>query len=199
MFDLLSPMTSEPVTLRNDVLTLEPLDVRHARDLCDALDDGVFEYMPMRSSVKTISEVRRYIEFHIKRPDTITFAVIDNATGRAIGSTSYLNIRAEHRGLEIGSTWITSSARGTRVNPAMKHLMLSHAFDALGTIRVELRTDARNTRSRAAIEKLGAQYEGMMRAHMIMPDGTLRDTAAYSITRDEWVDISTRLMNRISE
>lgn len=198
MFDLLTPMLPEPVTLRNEVVTLEPMDVRHARDLCDAIDDGVFAFMPMRSSVKTINEVRRYVEFQVRRPSTITFAVIDNATGRAVGSTSYLNIRPEHRGLEIGSTWISKSSRGTRINPAMKHLMLVHAFETLGTVRVELRTDARNAPSRAAIEKLGAEFEGIMRAHMIMPDRALRDTAVYSIVRGEWPGIDERLRARIN-
>lgn len=198
MFDLLTPMLPEPVTLRNEVVTLEPMDVRHARDLCDAIDDGVFAFMPMRSSVKTINEVRRYVEFQVRRPSTITFAVIDNATGRAVGSTSYLNIRADHRGLEIGSTWISKSSRGTRINPAMKHLMLSHAFETLGAVRVELRTDARNAQSRKAIEKLGAEFEGIMRAHMIMPDRALRDTAVYSITRGEWPGIDERLRARIN-
>ena len=191
-------MVPAPVTLHNEVVTLEPLDVRHSRDLCDAIDDGVFAYMPMRSSVKTISEVRRYVEFQMKRANTITFAVIDNATGRAVGSTSYLHIRPEHRGLEIGSTWISKSSRGTKINPAMKHLMLSHAFETLGTVRVELRTDARNAQSRKAIEKLGAQFEGMMRAHMIMPDKALRDTAVYSIVRDEWTGVNARLQEQLS-
>jgi RimJ/RimL family protein N-acetyltransferase len=197
MFDLLSPMVPEPVTLHNEVVTLEPMEVRHAPDLCDAIDDGVFAYMPMRSSVKTINEVRRYVEFQIQRPSTMTFAVIDNATGRAVGTTSYLNIRAEHRGLEIGSTWISKASRGTRINPAMKHLMLSHAFDTLGTVRVELRTDGRNAQSRKAIEKLGARFEGMMRAHMIMPDGVLRDTAVYAIVREDWAGVDARLRERL--
>jgi RimJ/RimL family protein N-acetyltransferase len=196
MFDLLSPMVPEPVTLHIEVVTLEPMDVRHARDLCDAIDDGVFAYMPMRSSVKTMSEVRRYVEFQIQRPSTMTFAVIDNATGRAVGSTSYLHIRPDHRGLEIGSTWISKASRGTRINPAMKHLMLSHAFDTLGAVRVELRTDGRNAQSRKAIEKLGARFEGMMRAHMIMPDGVLRDTAVYSIVREEWSGVDAALRDR---
>jgi len=196
MFDLLTPMVPVPITLGNAIVTLEPLENRHAPDLCDAIDDGVFAYMPMRSSVKTLSEVRRYVEFQQRRAETITFAVIDKASGRAIGSTSYMGIRAEHRALEIGSTWITKSARGTRVNPAMKHLMLLHAFDTLGTVRVELKTDARNLHSRNAILKLGAVFEGLLRAHMIMPDGVLRDTAVYSITRGEWASVDAGLRAR---
>jgi RimJ/RimL family protein N-acetyltransferase len=141
--------------------------------------------------------VRRYVEFQRSRPNTIAFAVIDNASGRAIGSSSFMSIRPEHRGLEIGSTWITKPARGTRVNPAMKHLMLSHAFESLGAVRVELKTDARNLRSRSAILKLGAQYEGIMRQHLIMPDGHLRDTALYSITNDGWNAVDTGLRARL--
>jgi RimJ/RimL family protein N-acetyltransferase len=197
MHDLLTAMNIEPVTLRNTIVTLEPLETRHAPDLCAALDDRVFEFMPMRSSVQTLSEVRRYVEFQRSRPNTIAFAVIDNASGRAIGSSSFMSIRPEHRGLEIGSTWITKPARGTRVNPAMKHLMLSHAFESLGAVRVELKTDARNLRSRSAILKLGAQYEGIMRQHLIMPDGHLRDTALYSITNDGWNAVDTGLRARL--
>lgn len=197
MHDPLSPMTVEPVTLRNGAVTLEPLENRHAPDLQAALDDHVFDFMPMRSSVKTLNEVRRYVEFQQNRPSTIAFAVIDNTTGRAIGSTSYMSIRSEHRGLEIGSTWITKNARGTKVNPAMKHLMLAHAFDTLGAIRVELKTDARNLRSRSAILKLGAMFEGILRHHLIMPDGHLRDTAMYSITRDAWAGVDAGLRARL--
>jgi len=196
--DLLEPMNIQPVTLRNEFVTLEPLAIRHAADIGSAIDDGVFRYMPMRSSVRTPSEIRRYIEFQTSRPNSIAFAVLDNASGKAVGSTSYMNIRPDHRGLEIGSTWISTASRGTRVNPSMKLLMLEHAFDTLGAIRVELRTDARNAHSRAAIEKLGARFEGLLRAHIIMPDGHLRDTATYSITQTEWPEVRESLINRVS-
>lgn len=195
--DPLEPMEVVPVTLRNEHVTLEPLALKHATDIGEALDDGVFRYMPMRSSVRTPSEVRRYIEFQTSRASTVAFAVIDNTTGRCIGSTSYMSIRPDHRGLEIGSTWISKASRGTRINPSMKLLMLEHAFEALDAIRVELRTDARNTRSRAAIEKLGAVFEGILRAHIIMPDRHLRNTACYSITHDEWSDVRKTLQNRV--
>jgi len=132
--ELLSPMPVEPVTLRNARVTLEPIEPRHAADLHAAIDDSVFAHMPMRSSVRTLAEVGRYIEFQQRRPDSITFAVIDHASGRAVGSTSFMGIRAEHRSLEIGSTWIAAGARGTRMNPAMKHLMLAHAFETLGAV-----------------------------------------------------------------
>lgn len=195
--NLLDAMEIHPVTLRNEFVTLEPLALKHASDIAEAIDDAVFRYMPMRSSVRTASEVRRYIEFQSSRPNTIAFAVIDNARAKAVGSTSYMNIRPDHRGLEIGSTWISAASRGTKINPSMKLLMLEHAFDACGAIRIELRTDARNAQSRAAIEKLGAIYEGTLRAHIIMPDRHLRDTASYSITKQDWPPIKESLTNRV--
>lgn len=193
-----NPMPIEPVTLSNDVVTLEPLSLSHCNDITQAIDPDVFMYMPMRSAVVTNNQVRRYIEFQMQRDNAVVFAVIDHATGRAVGSTSYMNIRHEHYGLEIGSTWISKSSRGTKINPSMKYLMLKHAIEDLGAIRVELRTDARNMHSRAAILKLGASYEGLMRNHIIMPDGHFRETAVYTITPEQWDDVSQRLLKRIS-
>ena len=193
-----NPMPIEPVTLSNDVVTLEPLSLSHCSDITQAIDPDVFMYMPMRSAVVTSNQVRRYIEFQMQRDNAVVFAVIDNATGRAVGSTSYMNIRHEHYGLEIGSTWISKSSRGTKINPSMKYLMLKHAIEDLGAIRVEFRTDARNSHSRAAILKLGASYEGLMRNHIIMPDGHFRETAVYTITPEQWDDVSQRLLKRIS-
>ncbi len=191
-------MVVEPVTLTNESVTLEPLSHEHIDAIMESIDDSVFKYMPMRSSVRTKNEIRRYIDFQLSRPSTIVFAVVDNSTGKAIGSTSYMNIRPEHRGLEIGSTWIAKHARGTKVNPSMKYLMLKHAFEQLGAIRVELKTDARNAQSRAAILKLGAHFEGILRHHIIMPDGHLRDSAVYSIIPEQWEDVSAALLERIN-
>jgi RimJ/RimL family protein N-acetyltransferase len=195
--NLLESMTIEPVTLSNEFIALEPISLNHAADIGDALDDEVFRFMPMRSSVRVPNEVRRYIEFQMARENTLVFAVIDKVSGRAVGSTSFMNIRRDHRGLEIGSTWIGKGARGTAVNPSMKLLMLAHAFDDLGAIRVELRTDARNAQSRAAIEKLGAEFEGVLKNHIIMPDQHLRDTASYAITRDRWGRVRENLDKRL--
>jgi N-acetyltransferase len=198
MFDPHTPLVPQTVVLSNHVVTLEPIAHKHTDAIVEALDDSVFAYMPMRSSIRTKNEVRRYIDFQLSRPSTIVFAVIENTSGKAIGSTSYMNIRPDHRGLEIGSTWIAKHARGTKVNPSMKYLMLKHAFEELGAIRVELKTDARNTQSRAAILKLGAHFEGILRQHIIMPDGHLRDSAMYSIIPDQWEDVSTTLLTRIN-
>ncbi|MBL4697484.1 MAG: GNAT family N-acetyltransferase [Phycisphaerales bacterium] len=193
----LEPMKCVPITLANDIVTLEPIAFKRAADFVDAIDDSVFAYMPMRSSIRTLSEVRRYIEFQMKRTSTVVFAVIDNQTEKAIGSTSFMEIRPDHYGLEIGSTWIRKSARGTRVNPAMKHLMLEHAFENLDAIRVELKTDERNAQSRAAILKLGAEFEGIRRNHIIMPDGHFRNSACYSVVHTQWEAVCDGLLKRI--
>lgn len=190
-------MNALPVTLANEIVTLEPIAIKHAADIVESIDADVFKYMPMRSAVITANQVRRYIEFQIKRPNTVTFTVIDNATGKAIGSSSYLNIMPDHYGLEIGSTWISQQSRGTKINPAMKLLMLEHAFEQLGAIRVVLSTDNRNEHSKAAIAKLGAQSEGILRNHIIMPDGHLRDSAVYSIIDSEWNDVRDGLHARL--
>ncbi len=191
-------MNVMPVTLSNEIVTLEPIALKHTADIVNAIDADVFKYMPMRSSVITTNQVRRYIEFQIKRPSTVTFAVIDNSTGKAIGSSSYLNIMPDHYGLEIGSTWITKSARGTKINPSMKLLMLGHAIEQLGAIRVALSTDSRNEHSKAAISKLGATFEGTLRNHIIMPDGYYRDSAVYSIIPSQWESIRAGLHSRIN-
>lgn len=192
------PMNTLPIAMTNGMVSLEPIAFSHCDDLVEALDDQTFAFMPMRSSIRTKSEVRRYIEFQQSRTETIVFAVIDCSSGKAVGSTSYMNIRADHYGLEIGSTWISKASRGTKINPSMKYLMLKHAFEELGVIRVELKTDARNAQSRAAILKLGAEFEGLARNQFIMPDGHYRDSAVYSIIPDQWESISTQLLERIN-
>lgn len=190
-------MKCVPVTLTNDIVTLEPIALKHASDIEQAIDKDVFRYMSVRSSVITAHEVRQHIELQMDKPNTVAFAVIDNATGRAIGSTSYLNISADHYGLEIGSTWITKAARGTKVNPSMKYLMIRHAIEELGAIRVVLSTDNRNEHSKAAISKLGASYEGILRNNIVMPDGHFRDSPVYSITPEQWPTVRDGLLARI--
>lgn len=119
------------------------------------------------------------------------------ANGAAVGQTAYLTIRPEHDGVEIGGTWYARAAQGGPVNPACKLLLLTHAFDA-GAERVEFKTDVRNTPSRKAIEKLGAQFEGIHRKHMRIGDGTMRDSVYYAITRDDWPGVRARLEHRLA-
>jgi RimJ/RimL family protein N-acetyltransferase len=130
-------------------------------------------------------------------PDTCAFAVSFRNTGRYIGVTTYLDIRPAHRGLEIGSTWIGRSYHGTDVNPEMKYLLLRHAFETLGAMRVQLKTDERNVQSQRAIAKLGAMREGVLRKHYVMPDGFVRNSVMFSVTDEEWPRVRSGLEERL--
>ncbi|MCB9845842.1 MAG: GNAT family N-acetyltransferase [Phycisphaeraceae bacterium] len=185
------------VTLQGASVRLEPLALGHAPDLLSAADEDAFRYATQRPESWTLGAFERLVCRALEGPDRIAFAVVDLASGRAIGSTSYLNVRAAHRGLEIGSTWIGPAWRGTRANPEMKLLLLDHAFESLGAWRVELRADARNERSRRAILGLGATFEGILRRHMLLPDGHVRDTALFSVLDGEWPAVRARLLARL--
>jgi RimJ/RimL family protein N-acetyltransferase len=127
------------------------------------------------------------------------FATIDRASGRAIGSSRYLTLRPEHRGLEIGGTWLARAAWRTGANVEAKLLMLAHAFDELGCLRVEFKTDARNERSRAALAALPARFEGIFRHHMVVPYGDgIRDSAYYSVIAPEWPQVRETLRARLA-
>lgn len=117
--------------------------------------------------------------------------------GAVAGMTTFLDIREEGRGVEIGMTWYAPEWRGTFVNPACKRMLMAHAFETLGAIRVQLKTDARNAHSRGAILKLGARFEGILRKHGVQIDGTIRDTAMFSVTDDEWPEVKDQLDQRL--
>jgi len=196
-------------------IVLEPLRVAHAAALAACADESTFRWFPMRpDSVGpggvgpvTVDAMEGLLERFLAAPDRRGFVVSDRATGRVVACSSYLDMRPAHRGLEIGSTWIAPDQRGTRTNPAMKLAMLTLAFetDVFGAgsaergsaIRVQLKTHHENLRSRRAIEKLGAVFEGILRNHMLMPDGSLRHTVMYSITPQEWPGIRAGLMARV--
>jgi RimJ/RimL family protein N-acetyltransferase len=126
------------------------------------------------------------------------FAVVDRASGMAVGSTSYLAVVPEHERLEIGSTWLARRLWRTAANTEAKLLLLGHAFEALGAGRVEFKTDALNDRSRRALERLGARPEGVFRRHMVMPDGRRRDSAWYAVTLEDWPAVRARLEARLA-
>jgi RimJ/RimL family protein N-acetyltransferase len=123
--------------------------------------------------------------------------MVRQETGQSVGVTCYMDIRPAHRGLEIGSTWIARPYQGTRVNPESKYLLLRHAFENLGAVRVQLKTDGRNRQSQAAIAKLGAQREGVLRKHLILQDGYIRDTVMFSIIAEEWPAVKAGLETRL--
>lgn len=190
----------KPVTLTGRWVRLEPLDVRHADELFEAgCDPAIWEFLlvPPPGDVR---DMEAYIEQALcerRAGRALPFAILSSATGRAVGSTRYMDIRPAHRGLEVGWTWLSPAVQRTAVNTECKLLLLGHAFEALGCLRVQLKTDARNLRSQQAIERLGAVREGVLRRHMVTRGGFVRDTVMYSITDAEWPGVRERLKARL--
>lgn len=189
-------MDPRSVTLTGRLVRLEPLALEHAPALLAAsADESIWRYLP-RSMPTSLDDVRAWIADALaaqRESRELPFAIVELASGRAVGSTRYMDIRPAHRGLEIGWTWLGRSVQRTGVNTESKLLVLTHAFEALGALRVQLKTDGRNTVSQRAIERLGAVREGVLRRHMIMWDGAVRDTVMYSILADEWPAAKARL------
>ena len=179
------------VTLQGAHARLEPLALDHHDALCDAVRDGTL-WQLWYTSVPSPEGMRAEIERRLALPTMCPFTVFDGA-GRVVGMTTYMNTDAANRRIEIGSTWTARSAQRTPLNTQCKRLLLAHAFEALDCIAVEFRTHRLNTQSRRAIERLGAQLDGILRAHSRDPAGNLRDTAVYSITAAEWPTIKTHL------
>jgi RimJ/RimL family protein N-acetyltransferase len=185
--------------LEGRIVVLEPLDHSHVHDLFDASrDPEVWRWMPMaQPSREQLSAVVDQAIADAAAGREGAFATVERASGRAIGSTRYLALRPEHRGLEVGWTWLASSAWGSGANIEAKLLMLDHAFAELDCLRVEFKTDARNERSRGALEALPARFEGIFRRHMLVPDG-VRDSAYYSVISEEWPEVRANLERRLA-
>ncbi|MEI2638988.1 MAG: GNAT family protein [Microthrixaceae bacterium] len=186
--------------LANEFVMLEPLDMSRCDELAAAVAVGdVWRawYTNVPSPEQMADEVRARLELHASHLK-VPWAIVDLLTGRAIGMTTFLNIDRTNRRLEIGSTWLGGAAQGTRINPAAKLLLLSRAFDDLGCMAVEFRTHWHNRQSRAAIEKLGAKQDGVLRRHTIMANGTVRDTVVYSIIDSEWPAVRCGLQERLT-
>ena len=190
----------EPVTLTGRGIRLEPLERAHHDALEEAAADG--ELWRIRvSSVPEPGGKSGYIEQALASRaagDRFPFAVIEEATGRVLGSTSFHDIAPAVRRVEIGYTWYAKSVQRTHVNTAAKRLLLGHAFETCDAIAVELRTHWHNRQSRAAIERLGAKQDGVLRNHRFGPDGTLRDTVVYSVLPHEWPTVKRGLEERLA-
>jgi RimJ/RimL family protein N-acetyltransferase len=190
----------EPVNLEGSLVRLEPLRPDHLGDLAlVAFDDPIWEWTIMGR--QDDAGLRRWLETALANADAGTerpFATLDRATGRVIGSSRYMSIVPEHRRLEIGWTWVGAAFRRTGANREAKLLQLTHAFETLGANRVEFKTHAQNARSRAALLGIGATFEGVFRRHMVMPDGSLRDSAYFSVIAEEWPAIKSRLEARLA-
>jgi len=189
-----------PVTLVGDLVTLEPLAPEHHDGLVAAARDGDLWDLGY-TAVPRPEEMRAEIERRIALRESGTmmpFTARSAGTGAILGMTTYLNIDAANRRVEIGSTWNARSAQRTGTNTESKLLLLTRAFDELAAIAVEFRTHWLNRPSRAAIERLGAKQDGVLRSHLLMPDGTLRDTVVYSIVASEWPAVRAGLRRRLA-
>jgi N-acetyltransferase len=187
------------MTLSGERVELQPLEPRHADGLrAAAADERIFTWMPLRLNEPAVFD--GWIAGALaaaQRGEIVPFATTDRASGAVLGSSSYLALRPADRSVEIGATWLTPAVWGRGVNVEAKLLMLAHAFETVGCVRVELKTDARNARSRAAMAALPAQFEGIHRQHMVLPDGTLRDSAWYSVIDREWPGVRANLERRL--
>lgn len=176
-------------------MSVVPLTMEHCDDLAEAAGDGElhrlwFTKVPKPENVET--EISRRLGLR-KGGSMLPFAIVKRASGKAVGMTTYLNIDAANKRLEIGATWYRLSVQKTPLNTECKMLLLQHAFERLDCICVEFRTHFMNVQSRRAIERLGAKLDGILRSNMVMPDGSVRDTAVYSIIASEWPAVKANL------
>jgi len=194
-------MSLSPVTLVGRSVRLEPLQPQHAEDLYQASQDQrIWAYMPLNPS-GSLETMTAWIENALREQQTGTilpFAIIDLVSGRAVGSTRYLNIMLHDRGLEIGWTWLMPEVQRTGVNTECKYWLLRHAFETLKMIRVQFKTDSRNLKSQQAIERIGGKREGVLRNHMILHDGYVRHSVYFSIIDSEWPDVKAALEKKIA-
>ncbi len=190
-----------PVLLAGRHVRLEPLSRAHAAGLLAAATPEVFRYLII-PPFRTVADAEHYVDDALAAQATgaeVAFATVRQDDGRVVGTTRFLDIRRPHRGLEIGWTWITPAAQRTAVNTEAKYLMLRQAFEGWGALRVQLKTDVNNAKSRAAILRLGASFEGILRKQMLRPhDGYERDTAMFSIIGPEWPAVKAGLEAKLA-
>jgi RimJ/RimL family protein N-acetyltransferase len=189
-------ITVLPVTLEGNLVRLEPLGGQHAQGLFEAtrFSEELWRHMSIYPP-ESLSDIDLFIESALQDQaagSTVPFGIIERGTGGVVGSTRYLDIRSVHSGLEIGWTFLAPRVWRTGINTECKYLLLRHAFEDCGCARVQLKTDALNERSRNAILRIGARFEGVLRKHQLRRDGTLRDTAMYSIIDEEWPEVKQR-------
>jgi N-acetyltransferase len=197
---MFAPLFDNPPTLHGRIVRLEPLAKSHEEGLWRAAGDPrIWRFMPRDATASRevfaalMAEARQRFADRLELP----FATLDAATGQPIGSSRYLALRPEHRGLEIGWTWLAPGRWGSGANADAKLLMLAYAFEQLGCMRVEFKTDATNERSRAALAGLPARFEGVFRKHMLVRGGIVRDSAWYAITDDDWPTVRVGLEKRV--
>jgi N-acetyltransferase len=192
-------MNLAPVTLAGQHVRLEPLSLDHLSALLEVAGDAaIWRYMS--GDCSKVEGMRAFIEEALQAQqagNALPFATIDRGSDRPIGSTRFGNIVPEHKRVEIGWTWIAPEWQRTPINTEAKYLMMQYAFEQLGCNRVELKTHARNVKSRTAILRIGAKEEGTLRSHMVMPDGSLRDTVYFSVIAPEWPEVKRGLEHKL--
>jgi RimJ/RimL family protein N-acetyltransferase len=191
-----------PITLEGSTVRLEPIRREHAESFWDAAKDALddlFNWIPY--PMRTLEDFERVVDkaFHEQeRGESVVFTTVERRSGHVVGSTRFMNIDRGNRRVEIGSTWIAPAWQRTAVNTEAKYLMLRHAFEVWKCIRVELKTDALNQKSRSAILRIGAKEEGTLRKHLITWTGRVRDTVYFSILDSEWPEVKARLETRLA-
>jgi len=192
-------MNLAPVTLAGRYIRLEPLTLAHHDALCAVgLEEEIWRWFP--TPIHSRDDMLEYICTALQwqaEGTAVPFATVEQSSGSVIGSTRYMNIDVRNRKVEIGSTWLTPTRQRTAANTEAKYLMLRHAFEQLGCIRVELKTDVLNQKSRNAILRIGAKEEGTFRNHVICAGGRVRDSAWYSIIDSEWLGVKLALEKRL--
>ena len=187
-------------TVCGDHVEVVPLEHEHLADLQEAVRDGDLEklwYTWVPSAEEMKADIDRRLGLR-EAGSMLPFSVIEKKSSKVVGQTTYMNIDAANKRVEIGSTWYRKSVQRTPLNTECKLLLLSHAFEVLDCIAVEFRTHCINHQSRRAIERLGAKFDGMIRAHMVMANGTIRDTAVYSIIASEWPTVKAHLSHKLT-
>jgi N-acetyltransferase len=190
-----------PVVLEGRHVRLEPMERRHLPALLEAArDPAIFQYY-VTPPLGAEAEMTKWMESILKNQAAgtdVCWVTVRRSDGRVVGATTYLDIRRVNRGLEIGNTWLTPEVQRTAVNTEAKYLQLRHAFEVLGAVRVQLKTDERNAKSRAAITRLGASFEGILRKYQARYDGFVRNTAMFSIIAEEWPAVKAGLEAKLS-
>lgn len=185
-----------PIILEGNLVRLEPLSLAHSDGLAEAGSDPAIWQFMLYGDLSHPGAMRAWVQDILDRQAAGTdlpFTVIHKPSGKIAGATRYLDIRPVHRGLELGGTWYSPEFQRTGVNTECKYLLLRHAFEILGCIRVQFKADSRNVRSLRGIERLGAVREGLLRNHMIVNDGVIRHSVYFSILDSEWPNVRTRL------
>jgi len=189
-------MEVKPVVLTGNYVRLEPLTIAHAPALAEiGIGQPFWDFM-LYGNINTVDDMHKWVLDILARAEKGTdlpFVAIHLASGKVAGATRYLNIMPKDRGLEIGGTWYGTDFQRTAVNTECKYLLMQHAFETLKCIRMQLKTDSRNERSQKAIERIGAVKEGVLRNHMILPDGRYRNSVFYSVLDTEWPNVRKRL------